>query len=279
MKTLKFLIFFLLFSNTIKAQQVLPLIVNKKKNEFSAKEKGELNSTDYDKIYILGSGSTDALELNKLTASGGLGVAVKPSKRLTIFLNYNFGGNVVKKEKADSVYLSSFYFPDIASTAFSGSINLSLLPLPFSFSKNKTIKIFDPIAEHQLLITLDGSIQERNVNRDSVLYNLNFANFDVGPKYQWLYSGKNENNAIFTIGIFYNRVFINDNSKRDFNALFNPTGNNSVALPHGFEGISGLVSIQFNKALVYFRTYSDLNKHKDLAFSIGIKAVGEFFSF
>jgi hypothetical protein len=264
MKNLKLLFLLMIVSSTCIAQQILPVIEDKRKDDSNK----ALAFDKQDKIFIFGSGSTDALELDKLTASGGLNMAAKPVERLTLFLNFNFGGSVIKKEKADSVYLSSFYFPDIASTAFSGSASFSLLPWKFKTN-----------AEHQLLLGFDGSVQERNINRDTILFNLSLANFNVGPKYQWLYSGRNDNNAIITVGVFYNQVFINDNSQRDFNTLFNPSGSASMSMPSDLKGINGLISVQFNSALVYFRTYTDLNRGRDLSFSLGIKAIGKFFSF
>lgn len=231
-----------------------------------------------DKVYLFGVGSTDALQLDKLTASGGISVAVKPSDRSTFFLAFNFGGGIIKKEKSDSVLLNSLYFPDIASTVFTGAIEYSLS----TFQKKGNWKSYSVDSTHQLLACAEGSLQQRNIIKDSATLNLNAANINIGLKYRWTYHGSNDNTAIMNIGAYYNGIFINRNNEDNFNALFNPVGNpqdGNYNFTRTINGFSTMVSMQLNSTIIYFRTYTNLDYSRDLAFSVGIKTSGKFISF
>jgi hypothetical protein len=40
-----------------------------------------------------------------------------------------------------------------------------------------------------------------------------------------------------------------------------------------------LSNIKLNKTIIYFRTFDDIDRSEELAFSVGIKVTGSFFSF
>ena len=296
MKTKLFISALLTLSAALKAQQINSVLktgtkpqikTEQQKNAAPDSDSSEMKS---DKVFIFGVGSTDALNLDKLTAAGGLSVALKPSQRITTFLSFNYGGTVLKKEKSDSVQLSSLYFPDIASSAFTGSIEYVVAgfrskKMDKTYKDKKYIEFlrsFSDTATNQLAINIEGSIQARNIEKDTLTYNLNIANINAGLKYRWTYQSITNNSAIFTIGACYNGVFINENSKKNFNALFIDDAAPAVSLQNfdgTIHGWSLLTSVQLNKVIVYFRTFDDFDRPDGLAFSVGLKATGTFFSF
>lgn len=239
------------------AQQINPTIV----------------SNDNKKVFILGSGTADAVDFASINASGGMSLCIKPIKKTTAYLSFNFGGNVSDNEKSDSAKFSSLYFPDNGRSAFTGCVEYSILPLKETTGNNNE--------RHNLILDSEGSVQQRNIESDSLIYKLNIANIALGFKYKWSYfSPSSDNRAIFSLGIFYNGIFINRNSEKSFNELFNgPLSQTGATLPRNFGGISCLLSLQFNNAILYFRTYQLNTMAADLAFTVGIKANGSFFSF
>jgi hypothetical protein len=269
----------LLNNNDVFSQQI-----NLVENLSGNAEKNQ-SSGEKDRVFIYGVGSTDALDLDKLTAAGGLSGAIKPNPRTTITLNFNYSGVISKKESSDSVKLNSLYFPDIASSAFAGSFELALT----GFRKYDTAKefkdnwnSFTDTLPNQLLFCLEGSFQERKIEKDSLLYNLGMTNINGGLKYRWTYYGKNKNKAVFTLGALYNGVFINSNNDKTFNSLFKDETESTASLKNidrVINGFSLLASLQLNNTIIYFRTFDDVDRSEELAFSVGIKVTGSFFSF
>jgi hypothetical protein len=298
MKKKLFILSLLVIANNLKAQQINTII----RSTPTAPA-----ATTVDKVFVFGVGNTDALNLDKLTASGGLSLALKPNQRITLFLSFNYGGTVVKKEKSDSVQLSSLYFPDIASTAFTGSFEYAfagfrkrapaIAAVPATATTPaiaavpmigyKTfLQSFTDNTPDQLLFSFEGSVQGRNIQKDTITYNLSVANINAGLKYKFIYQPtSSSNSAVFILGVCYNGVFINANSKKSFDSLFKDENNTTASsfntnnLDGSINGWSILTSVQLNKVILYFRTFDDLDRAHDLGFSVGIKATGNFISF
>lgn len=241
---------------TLSAQQVLPYTT----------EEGSMKTTsdNDDNVFIYGVGSAESLQLESLTAAGSLSAGLKLGQGLTANVTFNFGSQAVKNEKADSVPLSLFYFPDVANTAFAGGIDYS-----HQFGESK----------HNLGAFLEGSIQRRNIEKDSLTYEFGISNISTGLKYRWIHT-KGEHKAIFTFGFLYNYVGINRNNSDAFNTLFDDYEvGQSAPVKRYFHGVSFLASLQLDDAIVFARTYTDVNQSGDLAFTVGIKAAATFFSF
>ncbi len=227
-----------------------------------------------DKVFILGNGTTDALDFDKLNASGGVSLYVKTHKHADLYLTYNFGGKVISTEKSDSIQLNSLYFPDIGTSAFAGTLDYEI-----PFRKLKKIKEDEPYM--QILLSCEGSVQQRNIQNDSSIYHLSIANINYGVKYKWSYvSSDKKNNLVFTLGAMWNQIFINKNNADNFNALFNGQYNkNDYQIDRLINGLSFLASVQLNNSIIYFRTYQKNNTAADLSFTVGIKVTGKFISF
>lgn len=256
-----------LFSTETNAQQVLPYISresNNPKEELTVNE----DSTQRDSTFItvFGIGSAESLQLDKLTAAGAISANLTINKYTTATLSFNYGAVGVKKEQPDSVPLSLFYFPDLANIAFAGGVDIHA-------------PAFGEQVKHQWSFSIESSIQRRNIERDSMVYQFGITNINAGPKYRWIYS-RNSHTAIFTVGISYNYVGINRNNSDAFTTLFKDY--QSPAAPpvqRYFHGFSFMTSLQLDNAILFARTYTDFNQSADLAFTVGIKAAAEFFSF
>jgi hypothetical protein len=246
-----------------QAQQVLP---------FSNDESIEtLSETSGKFVRVYGITNAEALGFDQLSLAGALSAEIKLSDRITASVAFNFGTQVLKNEKADSVPLSLFYFPDIANTALAGSLDFDLFR--WGEEKSSTKK------PHHVTVGLESSIQQRNIERDSTIYQFGIFNANVGPKYRWIYAGE-DHGAVLTFGVFYNHVRINRNNTDAFNTLFNDyTAPATPDIKPYFHGISCMLSLQIDDVIVFGRTYSDFNQSQDLAFTVGIKACADFFEF
>ena len=72
-----------------------------------------------DRVYITAGGSTDALTLSKISAAGQFSTVfiLDTTHSWSVLAGFNFSGNI-KTEAADSITISSIYFPGIGSSAF-----------------------------------------------------------------------------------------------------------------------------------------------------------------
>lgn len=216
------------------------------------------------KVMIYGISSAEALQFDKLAVAGSICAGMHLKSNLMLNVSFNFGTTAVEKENADSVPLSLFYFPDVANTAFAAGIDLG-----FQEPKNG----------HYFSIATETSIQRRNIKRDSSSFDFGIVNVNCGPKYRWIYSS-DKHNTVFTLGAFYNYVRINRNNTDAFNTLFNDyTSPSAAPVKRYFHGFSLMTALQLDDVTVFARTYTDLSQSGDLAFTVGIKASAEFFSF
>jgi hypothetical protein len=254
-----FILAFIAMAGVSAAQQVLP---------FTAEGGSPRVTNDDDhRLFVYGIGSAESLQLDKLTATGSLSADLRLTDHFTCGLAFNYGSYPVKKEQADSVPLSVFYFPDISNTAFAASADYGL-------QLND-----DDEQQHWLSFVAEASIQRRNIQKDTMNFDFGIVNFNSGIKYRWIYK-PGEHSAIFTAGVFYNYIGINKNNTDAFNTLFNDySGSPVIPVRHYFNGISMLASLQLDNAILFARAYTDFGKRNDLAFTVGIKAAATFFSF
>jgi|GEM_PF-3224418 len=256
-------------NQNVKAQQI---------NKSTIGKETETDSVDKDvkdAVHIYGVGGTDALNLEKITAAGGLTVGVdlfeekcvKDSDRvygLKGLISYNLSGNVAKKESVDSVSLNTIFFPDIGTSAFFASGD---------FYRQFTSKFYG-------LFTLEGSFQKRNIEKDSVVYGLNVTNVSFGPRFRWIHKNpKKESEAALTISFLFNHTEVLRESKRSFNEIFDDTEPTKATPPRIFNGFNAIAALEINRTTLYFRTYTDFDSNGDLTFTVGIKAFADIFSF
>lgn len=277
MKTMKLLLFALCALPAAPGigQQIVPFTNDSDIQEVKALKNDD--STDK-AVTIYGITSAEALQFENLNAAGSLSAGIKLSNNVTGNISFNFGTQALKNEKADSVPLSLFYFPDVANTSFLAGIDIDLLRVDPSKGKCKFRSSLKD-ERHHLSVCAEGSIQRRNIDRDSSIYQFGIFNFNAGPKYRWVHAG-NGHTAVLTFSASYNHIRINKNSNEAFNTLFNDF---SVPLEpqvkRYFHGISCLASLELDKVTVFARTFTDLNRSQDLAFTVGIRASADFFSF
>ena len=252
------------------------------------------DTTDF--AYISGTGGTDALNFDKLTASGGLNMFVYLAKKIgwNGHIAFNFSGEI-KTDDGDSIPLSTVYFPDIGTSSFLAGTELSLRRILQEILKNHLAK--KPKQTEKLKILTDNinankltswdfillgeiSFQKRNILKDTVNYHFNITNQDVGLGLRWFHTdNKRKHSVTGTFAVFpLNQIMITNNDEKTFNSVFaeeRKKGN----LPTTISGISVLAAIEFNETMIYFRTFRDYESLGDYYYSIGLKATGKFFSF
>lgn len=218
------------------------------------------------KIFILGAVGADAIDISSLTTLGSISIGVRPSNRISGVLNFNLAGNIFFTESADTVLLSSFYFPDVGKSAFSGALEFCVFP----YSKEKT----NSNLSNRFYLTAEGSLQNRQILKDSVNYKLGVLNYNLGFKYKWYYVSDNteQTRTTISIGALYNSIHFNNNNQSDFNSLFS----DNLQQPQNvfrnrISGIGTFLSLQINNSTFYLRTFTDLNKSRDLDFTVGVK--------
>jgi hypothetical protein len=235
-----------------------------------------------ERIYVYGFGSSDAVSLNSVTANGGFSFSARLHTWDFISLSVGIGGNVVKKEKEDSVNIESIFFPDNASSIINAHYEFSFRDIYHEYMKiNKNINIntYD-----DFLIFCEGSLQNRNIEaKDSTIHNFGIYNWSAGIKYRWNYE-KNDSKFRFDAGIGYGNVSIAPQSKENFETIITPSTTTKPASTI-FRGINFLISINYNDLIIYARLFDPLSvnnatTYKDhIFFSTGIKVTGKFFSF
>lgn len=236
-------------------QQVLPLTADR------GSAKTLVDDTHH--VFVYGIGGAESLELKNISASGTLNAGLLLGWGMTANLTFNFGATAVKKENADSVPLSLFYFPDVSNTAFAMGLDKKIGLGPYS----------------NLVPYMEGSIQRRNIEKDSLTYDFGIVNANGGLKYRWVYE-QNQHKTVFTAGLSFNYVAINKNNTDAFNTLFyDYVAPEQASIRRSFSGVCLMASLQLDDAIVFARTYDDVNRGGTLAFTVGIKAAATFFSF
>src|SRR6185312_2383529 len=102
----------------------LTIIVNAQAQQVSAALSNKSNQ-DSAHVFLAGLVGTDALNLSSVTASGGLQIGAIVGK-FSGFISYNFSSAVSKPQQADSVPLSSVFFTDEGSSAFSERLDYTM---------------------------------------------------------------------------------------------------------------------------------------------------------
>lgn len=280
MKTLKPVLIALcaISATQLFSQQIVPFTNDSEIQEVKALKNDD---TAEKAVIIYGITNAEALQFENLNAAGSLSAGVKLSKNVTGNVSFNFGTQAIKNEKADSVPLSLFYFPDVANTSFLAGIDIDLLRAEKSENKKGKQKVKSSLTDkhHHFSLCGEGSIQRRNIDRDSAVYQFGIFNFNSGLKYRWVHAA-NGHTAVLTFAGYYNHIRINKNNDQAFNTLFNDF--NAPVEPEVkryFHGISFLASLELDKVTVFARTFTDLNRSQDLAFTVGIRATADFISF
>lgn len=254
-----------------KAQQILPFSNYTNTSADSVSLAPESSTSPKVKVY--GISGAEALQFEQIAAQGAISAEFLLDDHITANMAFSFGAQAIKNESADSVPLSLFYFPDIANTAFAGNIEFDL------FRKNESTWKPASKKRHHFVFGIESSVQRRNIEKDTNVYQFGIFNVNAGPKYKWTYAGTNHN-AVVTFAIYYNQVRINRNNSDAFNTLFNDYAAPATApIKPYFHGISFMLSAQVDKLIFFGRTYSDLSQSHDLAVTVGIKAAADFFEF
>lgn len=262
------LLFNILLLNISHGQQINPTI-------FTTKVTAEgLRSESTDKIYLLGLGSIDAPDLNKVQSSGSLALAIKSTRALTTFLSYNLGANI-SKTHMDSISVSSFLFPDVANSVFMGSIAFDISEWYFDGVE----KIRSETNLSHWIVKGEWSFQHRNVSNDSaVISKFDLGTIGAGAQYKWIYVTPKYRSA-FSLGLYYTYFGITKNTKVDFKKIYGIAGHTPINY-HGY-GLES--SMQINDLIFSFR-FADIlsgpgTRFNGISYTIGAKFVGDIFSF
>jgi hypothetical protein len=239
-----------------------------------------VQSSSSDRVFITAGGTTDALTLSQISAAGQFNTHIRLDTihSWNLSAGFNFSGNI-KTENADSITKASIYFPDIGSSAFLASMEYS--PMGKGFKNNNP--------DWDFLIVGEYSIQKRNIsftnattNKDTT-YTFTMDNFDIGIRARWKHKssdGKNSLVASLTV-LPFDRITIIQNVDNSFSQVFSKTFNTTnQGLSLQYTGLSTVFAVEYNNALVYFRTYNLYPMgHNNFYFSVGVKATAKFFSF
>ena len=269
-----YLFFFLLFMNSLSAQQIMST------REFQSADFRSLAPESSKSVFISGTGGTDVLNLDKITASGGLDFTMLFSRRQkwTGRLAFNFSGNI-QSSAADTTPLSTLYFPDIGTSAFLASTEISMRPvLKYLFGKNNELKdenIWDAIFVGEI------AFQKRNILQDEKVYKFNIQNACLGLGLKWIHENTNSNNYLCVRGVLYpiSTLEITGRDENMLSSIFTQDFYDHQKAPLAFNGYSFLVSAEINQTIIYLRSFRDYKSKGDFFFTIGIKAAATFFSF
>ncbi len=310
MKQILILIFGCCMVKISFAQQVIPM--NKSKNLFNryllrheiyklkkmptltdaedlklSEAKDKLDSLE-DKVFIYGFGASDAVSSDNVTANGGFSFGAQPHLWDRIFLSVGIGGNVVKKEKQDSVNINSIFFPDNASSVVYAYYEISLTTFCklYRYTKNEKKPRVNDNFRDDILVFGEGALQNKNIEAiDSTIHNFSIYNISVGLKYRWTYDDKEKNKFCFDIGLGYGYTEISAQSKKSFQSLVDPDLGQLQKLPTIYRGINCIASVQYNDLIIYARLFNPVSVNgalvyqKNVYFSTGVKITGTFLSF
>jgi hypothetical protein len=278
-----------IISLSLTAQQVVPLVDAKKivsaratqtkiitekigsqevsKDTLSTIE--EETGRENDKVFIMGIGGIDALSYDKLSIAGTFTAGFRIHPIWYSQVTFNYGTQISATRSADSVLLSELYFPDLSNSACSYSTEL-IIAKPWGKESN---------SQHTFLFGFDATLQNKQIEKDSIIYKVGAVNFTPGFKYRWIYRGRDDVQSSLVIGGYFNYVSINNSSSSTFNELYNNTTNQNDIIGREFIGISFIISYQIQNTIFYARSFTDIKRSDDLAFSVGIKQAMTFKSF
>lgn len=268
-----------------KLQDTLTLTEDQSKSLLSSKEK--LDSSE-EKVFIYGFGATDAVTMGNISANGGFSFGAQPHMWDRLFLSIGIGGNVIKKEKQDSVNINSIFFPDNASSVIYAHYEASastLYHLNRYNKKGKKPSINDNYSDDFLLF-FEGSLQNRNIEaKDSTIHNFGIYNLSGGVKYRWTYDVKGKDKFSFDLGIGYAYTEIALQSQKNFQSIMDPDLTQAKKIPTIYRGINCIATVQYNDLIIYARLFSPISVNgavsyqHNIYFSTGVKITGTFFSF
>lgn len=221
-----------------------------------------------DKIFIMGIGGTDALSFDKLSIAGTFSAAFKIHPIWYSQVTFNYGNSVTETQSGDSVLLSELFFPDLSNAACAYSTEI-IIGKPWGKAPN---------SKHSFVTGFDATLQRKQIDRKDTLYKIGVVNFTPGIKYRWMYRGREDVHSSLVIGAYWNFVAINESSSGTFNQLYNYSSS-SEQIGRQFSGISFLISYQIQNSIFYARSFTDLSRSGDLAFSVGIKQAVTFKSY
>jgi len=283
-----------LYKRNVLRHKIYSLKNSAKSTALTTDQQGELqNAVDSlraseDKVFIYGYGASDAVSLGNVTASGGFsfGAQLHPWDRF--FLSVGIGGNVVKKEKQDSVNINSIFFPDNASSVVNGHYELSVTNACrlWKYKNNKSAPTAGDNLSDDLILFVEGSLQNRNIEAvDSSVHNFGIFNLATGIKYRWMYDNKGKNKFCFDIAAAYGYIEIAQQSKKSFQTLVEPDVTAKPNVPTIYRGLNFIATVQYNDLIIYARIFTPVSVNGAVAyehntfFSTGIKVTGTFFSF
>src|SRR6185312_468028 len=241
----------------------LTIIVNAQAQQVSAALSNKSNQ-DSAHVFLAGLVGTDALNLSSVTASGGLQIGAIVGK-FSGFISYNFSSAVSKPQQADSVPLSSVFFTDEGSSAFSERLDYTLWKKDMGIKGSVAVQIGE-----------DASLQRKNITKDSINYPISIINQTYGIRFLWAYSNPKTNDRLtFIASLLLENVQILPNSKQSFDVVFGTNGK-SVALPQIYNGLCGMVETHINSLVLYCRMFNTFNSigsievPNSFAFTVGI---------
>jgi hypothetical protein len=222
-----------------------------------------------DKVFIMGIGGTDALSFDKLSIAGTFTAGFQIHPIWYSQVTFNYGAQISETQSGDSVLLSELFFPDVSNSACSYSTEL-IIGQPWGNESN---------SQHTFVFGFDATLQKKQIAKDSNIYKVGAVNFTPGFKYRWIYRGRDDVQSSLVIGGYLNYVSINNSSVGTFNELYNNNNNQNDNIGREFSGISFIISYQIQNTIFYARSFTDLKRSDDLAFSVGIKQAMTFKSF
>ncbi len=283
-----------LYRRNVYRHQIYKIRHDQSKGIFSDKAETDITNAKLgldsleDKVFIYGFGSSDAVSMDNVTANGGLafGANLHPWDRL--FLSVGIGGNIVKKEKKDSVNINSIFFPDNASSVvyvhYELSITNAITMWKYKY-KDKKPSVGDNLNDDLLFFT-EASLQNRNIEgNDSLIHNFGIYNISAGLKYRWSYLKDEKNKFCFDVAAGFGYLEISKQSEKIFQAIVDPAPTTKANLPTIYRGINLAGTIQYNDLIVYVRLFNPISVNGALTyqhniyFSTGVKVTGKFFSF